>query len=277
MGEAVYNAETPVKDPEQPGNVPSVRDLAMQWGWVPQEEYKGDPEKFVDYAEFVQAEREVTKSLKKHISTQERKIDTLNKAIKEIKGHYEQSTKEQQKDILKQLEAQWHEAVEEGDTTRAKELQDRLFELKSGGKKTESPPAAEEEDRAIFQEWQSDNPWFGQDEDKTIYAEGLFATFQKNGEYTKPLDEILEIISGKVAKKFDGKAAKGGDEDRNASTAMNADVGTGRPSGSGRKSRFTYNDLTERQKKICRDYVRDGTFKSNQEYVDSLVEAGGLS
>ena len=196
----MYNAGKPTGEP-------SVRDLAMQWGWVPQEEYKGDPEKFVDYAEFVQAEREVTKSLKKHIATQERKIDTLNKAIKELKGHYEQSTKEQQKDILKQLEAQWHEAVEEGDTTRAKELQDRLFELKAEGKKTEAAPSQDEEDRAIFQEWQSDNPWFGQARTRR-FTPRVVRHVPENGS-TRSLGKILKSFP-KVAKKLTARPRRAG-------------------------------------------------------------------
>jgi len=281
MGETNYGngipAETPVKEPDKVVEPePSVRELALKWGWVSKEEYKGDPEKFVDYVDFVQAEREVTKSLKKHISTQERKIDSLGKAMEELKGHYEQSTKSQQKDILKQLETQLNEATEEGDTTRATELRNQWFELKAGEKKTEPAPSRAEEDHVVFQEWQSDNRWFGKDEDKTIYAEGLFATFQKNGQYMKPLNEILEIIAERVSKKFDDKKAKGGDEEINASAALNADVGTGRSSGSGRKSKFSYNDLTERQRKICNDCIKDKTFKTKQEYVDSLVEAGGL-
>jgi len=279
MSEAVYSVDEGGSQSVRLGGEegsPSVRELAIQWGWVPREEFKGNPEKFVDYAEFVQAEREVTKNLKKHISMQERKIETLNREMEELRSRYERSTKSQQNDILKQLDREWREAVEEGDVTRATELRDQLFELKAEAvREVDTGSSREAEERAIFKEWQANNEWFGRDEDKTIYAEGLFATFQKDGQYTKPLDEILDLIAEKVSKKFDG-VAEGGDR-KNASTALNADVGSGRPSGSLGKTRFTYNDLTERQKKICNDFIKDKTFKTRQEYVDSLVEAGVLS
>ena len=99
----------PQEGQEQPQFSP-VQEQALAQGWVPKEEYKGDPEKWVEAAEFLRRGELFAK-----IEHQNRELKDVKRALQEITKLHSQVREIEYKRALDTLKAQKKTALEEGD------------------------------------------------------------------------------------------------------------------------------------------------------------------
>lgn len=85
MTEEVKTVDTQTQQTEQteqPQYAP-IQLEAIEQGWIPREEFDGDPDKFIDAAEFVRRGE-----LFKKIESQSREVKQLRQALEAFKQHH---------------------------------------------------------------------------------------------------------------------------------------------------------------------------------------------
>jgi len=173
--------------------VAPVEQEARTLGWVPAEEFKGDPNRWVDAETFVERGHTVMPILRKNNERLEtlvkQQAEELNKmknmfnasqeSITELQKVHADATKAAVAKARAEVMAELKEAKRDGDVDREIALTEELQELKNRQVEIDKPapaPAAQPQQQEVhpdFQAWMNDNPWFGTDQRKTQKAMGI--------------------------------------------------------------------------------------------------------
>jgi len=144
---------------------------ALQMGWVPQEEWKGDPDKWRPAAEFVQRGEKVIPILK----------DRLNKVESELKVALSANRQE-----IERVKAEAYARATEDYNAKLRALDEKEVEAFKAGDgdafvaakkeraaiKPPAPPiAAAPPPDPVFEDWQAKNPWYQADPELADYAD----------------------------------------------------------------------------------------------------------
>lgn len=127
---------------------------ARQQGWTPKDEFKGDPEKWIDAEAFVSRGETVMPLLKKQVQSQKGEIDFLKRQVKKL-------TKLEQRaydNALTDLKAKQAEAVEFGDIAAFKQIDKQLDDLRAD--MAPEPAAKGEDPTSAFVEFREANEWY---------------------------------------------------------------------------------------------------------------------
>jgi len=149
------NAQTDIVADE--AQSPAPRDYeaeARQHGWTPQEEFKGDPDRWTDAETFVKRADEVMPLLKKQNSNLKAQIDQLNRTVKRL-AKAEQSAYD---NAIRDLKAQAEQAVESGDLETYRKVDADLTALQKEASADASPNDAAALD--AFDTFRETNLWF---------------------------------------------------------------------------------------------------------------------
>jgi len=170
----------------------SVEEKALEMGWSPKEKWRGDPEKWVDAADFVKRGEEILPilrhnnqqllatqgQLKKELQDEKERREAIEKQLKELADFQAEEVARQVKERTKELRQKIREAREAGDTTREDELTDELEEVRTRPAPS-PPPAATPAPPAgapdpSFVAWSAANKdWWQVDIEKTSLAIGI--------------------------------------------------------------------------------------------------------
>jgi len=259
--------QPPIADPE-------VEKRARLMGWMPKENFKGDPERWQPADAFVKRADELMPIMKTQLRKYEDRISRQDTELSEVRKTLERIAKTSEKamerayeqaksDIIKKQAA----AVAAGDTETWANLEQEKDKLekpeKIEVKPTETRP---NEENPMFKSWHQENEWYLTDPAMTRYAN---AYAQENANAGIPYTQWLEMIEGAVKEafphKFNNPARK---------TPAPVDAGSNRGNLPGRPKAKTYNDLPAEAKTICDRQVRDGLFKSREDYVKIFFEEG---
>jgi hypothetical protein len=162
------------------GPAPELIKEARNMGWLPQEEYKGNPDKWVDADEYVEKGKQVmpillanNKRLQNDALTKQAQIDTLKAEIEELReatkalqDHASVANKRDVDAARDQLKARLKEAREDNDIDAEMDIQEALAALKDtpAPKSPAKPPVKKDPvDDAVspeFKAWAEENPWF---------------------------------------------------------------------------------------------------------------------
>lgn len=201
----------------------AVEQEARNMGWVPQEDFRGNPDHWVDAEEFVLRGQTVMPILKKNnerlsrqVLTSQQKIGTLEtqladtrKAMERLEAHYTEANKRAVETAKAQLRAELKTAVEDRDVDRELEIRDQLDDLKVREKaleaepakpvaKTPEPGSPEDKISPEFREWNAENPWFNKDVKKTKLISRIAEDLRDDGTDLKGrefLDECLRLYT----------------------------------------------------------------------------------
>jgi len=99
---------------------------AMEQGWRPKEEFSGDPEAFIDAAEFVRRGELFTK-----IEHQSKELKQVRQALDALKEHHSKVKETEYKNALKALDNARKQALTDGETDRFFALEERIEEVKA--------------------------------------------------------------------------------------------------------------------------------------------------
>lgn len=266
----------------------TVEDKAKNLGWTPREEFKGDPEKWIDAEQFVERGEHIMPILKANNQKLQSEVLSLRgeiqrvnqilaagqEAIEELKKFHSEDTERQVKKARKDLMAELRAAKREGDTDKELDIQEELDnfdeELRKESAKVAAAPIAHTQpvNDPMFVAWQYDNPWFGVDKKKTALmiasAEELRADPKNNG---------------LVGKAFYEAAAREADKVLNPQGRATSKVesASGRSSVATSAGRRSFADLPAEAKNVCerqaKKLVGEGrAFKTMADWQKHYVE-----
>lgn len=178
----------------------NIEDQAKQLGWVPQEQFRGPAEAWVDAETFVRKGEEILPLVRANNKKLHTELANTQNQVRELKQLVEAGTEslrafeefhrdslaraleQQRTELTKQLKL----AREEGDVDAEIRVQEELEENRTARKEAANKPkaavttvtttaavTAEPEVDPEFVEWHKDNAWFGVDKKKTAFANGL--------------------------------------------------------------------------------------------------------
>ena len=246
---------------------------ARQGGWVPEEEFRDDPAKWVDAETFVKRGREINPILRKHNKDLQKQLDSAKaqaaeaiEAAKEFK-EFQKKNFEKGKSLLErqieQLKAKKKVAYNEQDGDLVVEIEEAIDELKEEKANLKPPKEVvihqpEPVIDATLQKWLDKNAWFGQDEKLTRRVNGLGAALR--GEQPNLTGQaFLDALDEEIQETFPDKFKR-----EKPVSAVEGGSTTSRPTRSGKK---TYDDLPADAKAACNKFVKQGLFKTRDEYV----------
>jgi hypothetical protein len=169
-----------------------IETRARDLGWVPQEEFRGNPDTWRSAEEFVERGERILPIVKSHnrklegdvarLSAENQRLAQMFRAsqesITELQSFHEQNLKDRLAQQKAQLAAELQAARDAGDTHAEVDIQTRIAGLAQEPVAKPAPvtppatPAAQQVDPAIAA-WQQANSWFGTDQRRTQTAMGI--------------------------------------------------------------------------------------------------------
>ena len=260
-------------DPEQ-----SVEDRARQAGWMPYEEWieaGNNPNDWVGAEAFL-VKGEFIQKLKK----QSKKIEEMESVINELAEHNKKVAEQQYKKAYEQLKQEKADALQEGDTDRVVDIDERMKQAerqyaekvqqenqKQSNSPTDNP----------FQEWieKPENQWYNEDPVLRRQADALAQEIVQN-EGQQDFQTVVQKVEQRLAQELPeqwGKWKGGGKKEAPAVNPTSQATSTSRR---GNKKKASAKDMNEDQKKIAEKFVRQGVFNSMDEYAQQLHDLGEL-
>lgn len=242
-----------------------VEAKAAELGWIPKDQFKGDPERWVDAETFVRRGEELMPLLKATNRRQKEQIERLAGEVAETKAALaaatdaiEALTETTSKAAIAEvkrtrtaLRDQLKEARESEDLDKELEIQDKIREVDQALEKAETPPKKVKKEEAPaegqdytkapeFKAWKEKNPWFGTDHRKTALALGLANALRAEGD-TSTGAPFFERVTEELEKLLDTGR-------RDAPSKVEGDS---RPTRSAGGKGKTYSDLPQEARDAC--------------------------
>lgn len=258
---------------ETNGSGPSTEIIsrAKEMGWAPKEEWRGNPEQWIDADVFVERgetlmpilkanNRKLTTELqhtRSQLSEAQRIIQANTEAIEELKNFQSTDLRKQVEQQRKEIKTAIATARKEGNVEEELELLDQLGEATKAlaeptepakAKKPAAKPTEPEEkatDHPDWQAWARDNPWFGTDRRKTALAVGISDEMRADPQYNGLTHRaFLDAVSAEVEKTLGGKSQ---------TSKVEGGVGNGGGGGAASSSRNgkSYANLPPEAKAAC--------------------------
>lgn len=248
-------------------NAPSEAEVeARQFGWVSQDEFKGDPEDWRPAEEFLKRGREINGYLRKDleklqntIKSKDTELAEIRETIEQFRKYHNETEARAYKRAIDDLKKEKVAAIESGDGVRAVEIDEELDNIKEAQRQaqTEKKPApAKSNDDSGWNQWIEKNSWYGKDEVLTALANGFSEKVRmENPELVGPgfLEKVGDLVRTAVPEKF---------ENPNRSHSAVSGSGSNRTA-SGTKKKG-YNDLPAEAKAACDKFVKQGLMTQEQ-------------
>jgi len=241
---------------------------ARKFGWVPQEEFHGDPNQWRDADTFLRKGREINGFLRKDLeklntrnATLEAELTELRETMTEFSKFHQETAKREYDRALRDLRELKKEAIAEGDGDRVVQIEDAIDQLKQEKPPEVKAPKEPPKVDPVFIQWREQNQWYGTDEDMTVFADGFAERLRKQKPELVGLDFLAE-----VEKKVQSTFKK---EVRPSACPSPVDVST--PS-RGSTSKKSYADLPAEAKQACDKFVKQGLLSKDQYVKDYFGE-----
>lgn len=255
---------------EAPQSAP-VEDEARLLGWVPEDDFKGPKEHWIDAETFVERGRTVLPIVQKNNAELKRKLLALeakdrerDATVAEWKAFMQEAqVKEKVKYEVQiaELKAQKKQAISDGDGDAVISIDDAIDAIKEQQKAVvvEKKQEVVNGPDPAFVEWHTENSWYGVDEDKTAYANGIGPQIQKAHPHLIG-KAFLDMVAARTEEKFPS----------NVRRPSPVESGTNAPVA--KKGKYSYNNLPEEAKKAHDKFVKQKLMTSD-EYLKSYFEA----
>lgn len=274
-----------------------VESEAREQGWLPKDEFKGDPDKWVSADEFVERGRHVMPLLRKNnerlmgqISQITSKVSQLEAQLEAARGDLEAFEEFHNEELTRRVEetrasilAKLKVAKENQDTETEVQLTDDLIRLNSAEKSAESGEKVEKtangHDKAPdntqtpeYLAWKAANEWFEVDQERTF--EAMEAANRM----------LFEMRTGKLKEVKGAAFFRELDKRLSSGRSVNGRVEGSRGGSTGeRRTGRTYSDLPAEAKAVCDKYAekfvrKGGKFETveayRKHYVAGLEQQG---
>lgn len=237
---------------------------AATLGWSPKEQWRGDPDEWVDAETFVRRGKEIMPILRKNNDRLQRKVEELDRRLAEQArtfsefNEYHQKTLQQQKEAaLSQLREARKQAIENSDGAAFDQIEGHIRQIEAY--EPELPKERDEpEIPPDFAEWLSDNQWYAKDKVAQAQADEIAQQLRREGVTDTGID-FLEEVGRRVREALPHKFG-------NPARRKPASVAAPSPAAP-RKTGKSYDDLPAEAKKLCDDFVRTIPGFTREQYV----------
>jgi len=243
--------------PEENTKLSAAEQQAMEQGWVPQDEWEGDPEQWRPAKEFLDRGE-----LFKKIEDQNRTIKEFKRALDDLKGHHAKTRETEYARAIQALKAQKIAALEDGDAAAVVKLDDQIDLVKDAQSKlNQAAFEPQEQLNPEFTNWVDKNKWYETSQPMRAYADALGRDLAYKG--LSP-SEVLKEVERQVRDEFPQKF-------RNA----NRDK-PGAVESSTNKGVKGNNDvsLSDDERRVMQRFVRTGVM-TEKEYMVELKRIKG--
>lgn len=254
--------ENQTPEPSQPTEI-EVR--AMNEGWVPQEEWTGDPDQWRPAKEFLDRGE-----LFKKIEEQKRELRHVRAAIDDLGRHHAQVKAIAYKEALATLRAQKKEALENGDADAVIEIDDRIAETREAQRAAEAEPQTPTQEQTFtpppeFVRWQARNQWYSTDRAMKVFADDIARELVGRG--VNDPSAILNEVDRQVRKEFPQKF-----ENPKRATAAPVEGNTG---AKGRSSARDEVVMSDAEKAIMKRIISTGVITKEKYLEEFKARQGG--
>ena len=248
------NTPEPIEQEVQPQAEPkqytAVEQRALDQGWVPQDEWQGDPDDWRPAKEFIDRGE-----LFRKIDELKNENKRIKQGVEEFRKHHERVKEIAYKEALETLKAQKKQALQDGDVDLVIELDDKIAEtreeqLKAEREVVQPEPAGPHPE---FVRWESRNSWYRNDRAMKAVADEIARDLVARGE--TDVTRILTEVDKQVRKEFPNKFEN---PKRNAPGAVEGTAGKG-----GRATEDTFH-LTDDERRIMNRIVSTGAITKEQ-------------
>lgn len=254
-----------------------LESLALDMGWVPEEKYNGDPEKWTDAKTFL---KNATTIEKKQRVT----IERLENEMKEMKGDFKKSLDFQKKLHQQDLQTQRdelmtkkREAIVEADLETVDKIDKKLKDIDDAERESDESASTdvEPELEKVYNDWLDSNSWY--DDDKALrrkadlISKGLSADLQDELARSPVIGykKLLQSVSDEMADTIEQKKAL---KKAPTTTTTTETISGKQHKTNSNIKKHTTADLSEEERRIGQRFIDQGLFKNMDEYLDSLVE-----
>lgn len=239
-----------------------IQEEALSMGWVPKEEFDGDPDRWVDAGEFVRRGE-----LFKKIESQSKEMKELRKALNELAKHNSKVREIEYDRAVKQLKEEKKRALAEADADRVIELDDQIDLVKDQQRQFQAQQVQQAQ-QAIPQEihpelknWIDKNGWYESNRSMRAWADARGVELAEAG---KSPTEVLKSLEKEVKERFKEKFYN---PNRDRAGAVEGNV----PRGKAADADFELSDV---EKTIMKTLV-DGGHITKDEYIKQLKAVKG--
>lgn len=268
-------------------DVNEIETRAKEMGWVPQDQWKGNPDKWTDAEEFVERGEQVLPILrannrklqddlltsKQKIGTLEQQLEATRSIVQGLEKNFNESLERRLQEQRAQLKGDLKAAVEDRDVDRELEIREQLEDLteaeraakikqEENKKKLEAkPPVQTKTDPDLspdFNSWKEENPWFGEDKKRTRAV-------------IRAAEDLRDEGDTSQGKEFFNKALRRAEGEGNEPPVSRVDSGNARSNN--RAQTKTYSSLPPEAKQACMEdvenFVGDGKlFKTEKDWQE---------
>lgn len=270
-----------------PASDPALEGRARDMGWVPREEFRGDPSKWRPADEFVQRGEEVLPIIRANLSKAERKAQQLEQQLANVKGEYAErlgrieranaaAYQYQIKQLHETYEAAKRQAVSEGDTERYDRLQaehaTKYNTLRQEAAPPEPEPPRQPQPEPVPQEvqqkigaWvQKQQEWWNKDPRMSDLAVNVFGSLDPELSVDDRLAKVETVLAETFPDRFK-KAAK--------PAAQSVEGGSRTPGSSAPRGKGWADIPPDDRKQAERMLMRDGLFLAKGVKKDDATDA----
>lgn len=244
--------QVPENVPENtPKEYSAVEQRAMDQGWVPQEEWAGDPDDWRPAKEFVDRGE-----LFRKIDDLKNENKRIRQGVEEFKKHHERVREVAYEQALADLKAQKKQALESGDADAVIQIDDKIAETREEKAKAakEVPVAPQPQGpNPDFVRWEARNNWYKTDRAMKVLADDIARDMVGRGE--QDVTRILTEVDKQVRKEFPHKFEN---PKRNAPGSVEAGTNKG-----GRASKDDF-VLTDDERRIMNRIVATGAITKDK-------------
>jgi ElaB/YqjD/DUF883 family membrane-anchored ribosome-binding protein len=232
---------------------PEVETKAKSLGWAPKEEWRGDPEHWIDAQTFLRRGEEVLPILKENnkrlqstVEELRSKLNAATESIEELKKFNSEMARERAKEMRQELIDGIAKAREEGDVKGEIELTEKLAETRQAIADSSVPtPPPKQIDYENDPNWIATKeayPWWGTDGRRTALAISIGSELRQAGDTSVGKDFFFKVAA-------EVESMLGGSRRESPSR-----VGSGRGTGGGNTitEGHTFADLPADAKEACR-------------------------
>lgn len=241
----------------------ALEQRAVELGWKPKDDFKGNPEDWVDAKDYIAREpllKEV-RDLKKHIRTQREQTD---RDMAVITAQFSQMSEMAYKKAVSELEAQRDLAIQDQDIQSVRVLDKKIAEAALDHDKQQQTTTRQQARQADvvneeMDQWRAANKWFDEDQELQDEAVTIGVGFQaKNPKKTQA--QMLTYVEDRIKKIYPDKfkpaqRAKVEDQDnRVESRSASPNLGKG-------KSKLSWGDLDDDERQVGKTLIKRGVLK----------------
>jgi hypothetical protein len=165
---------------------------AKRQGWVPQDEYSGPADKWVDADTFVKKGKEINALLRKDNDFLKRELAELKTTVQEFSKYHAETEKRAYDKAMTDLRQQKKEAISQGDGDRVIEIDDAIDELKQA---KPVPKVAAPQPDPSFVEWTEDNRWYNSDQQLKMEADMIGEVIKRQNPMLVGMEFLNEVTT----------------------------------------------------------------------------------